>query len=186
LFGFKVFESTILDNYLQSKLVELCELPKDKKWELKYRGTRDGLKAADFHSRCDGFANTLTVVKATTGYIFGGFAEKAWHSKNEHIKDPKAFIFSLVNKEEDPFKANVSNEGKYAIYGSAKRGPVFGGDDKYILDLVIFDTKKTSVSDFGYSYQHERYPKDTVEAYSILAGSFRFKIQEIEVFVKKN
>jgi hypothetical protein len=183
---FKVFESTILDNYLHSKLVELCELPKDKKWELKYRGTRDGLKAADFHTRCDGIAKTLTVVKATSGNIFGGYTEQAWHSKNEWIKDPKAFIFSLVNKEEDPFKANVSNEGIHAIYGSSKYGPVFGKDEKYIRDLCIFNTEETSCSEFGYSYQHGRYPKDTVKANSILAGSTRFQVQEIEIFVKKN
>ena len=98
----------------------------------------------------------------------------------------KAFIYSSVNKEEDPFKANVSNEGKYAIYGYAQFGPVFGGDDKNVRDLFIFDIEETNFSQLGYSYQHERYPKITVEAYSILAGSYRFKIQEIEVFVKKN
>jgi hypothetical protein len=98
----------------------------------------------------------------------------------------KAFIYSSVNKEEDPFKANVSNEGKYAIYGYAQFGPVFGGDDKNVRDLCIFDIEETNFSQLGYSYQHERYPKKTVEAYSILAGPYRFKIQEIEVFVKKN
>jgi len=175
-----------MDNYLQSKLVDLCEFPKDQKWELKYKGTRDGLKAADFHSRCDGIAKTLTVVKATSGNIFGGYTEQAWHSKNEDIKDPQAFIFSLVNREEDPFKVNVSNEGKYAIYGSANRGPGFGGDDKYIRDLCIFSTEDRGFSAFGYSYQHERYPKDTVRGSTILAGSNRFQVQEIEVFVKKN
>jgi len=176
-----------MDNYLQSKLKELCEFPEDQKWELKYRGTRDGLKAADFHSRCDGIANTLTVVKATSGNIFGGFAEKEWHSKGKWIADPTAFIFSLINKKEDPFKVIVSNEGKYAIYGSANYGPVFGGDDKYVRDLGIFGlTDERNYSKFGYSYQHERYPKDTVKADSILAGSFNFQVQEIEVFVKKN
>ena len=179
---FKVFQSTIMDSYLQSTLVDLCEFTKDQKWELKYRGTRDGLKAADFHSRCDGIANTLTVVKATSGNIFGGFAEKAWHSKNRRIADPKAFIFSLVNKEEDPFKVIVSNEGTHAICGSAKFGPIFGGDDKHLSDLVFFG-KEDNYSDFGYSYQHERYPKDTVKANSILAGSYAFQVQEIEVFV---
>ncbi len=175
-----------MDSYLQGKLVYLCEFSKDQKWELKYRGTRDGLKAADFHSRCDGIANTLTVVKATSGNILGGYTEKAWHSKNRWIADPKAFIFSLVNKEEDPFKANVSNEGKYAIHGSATRGPLFGRDDKYIRDLVIFGKDEKNYSYFGYSYQHERYPKDTVKANSILAGSCAFQVQEIEVFVQKN
>jgi hypothetical protein len=176
-----------MESYLQRKLIELCEFPKDNKWELKYRGTRDGLNAADFHSRCDGIANTLTVVKATSGNIFGGFAGKAWHSKNQWNADPKAFIFSLVNKEEDPFKAVV--EGTYATAGLAKCGPIFGGEDKVCKDLIIFSNhffyEEKSYSYFGYSYQHERYPKDTNKANSILAGSHTFKIQEIEVFVKK-
>ena len=175
-----------MESYLQRKLIELCEFPKDNKWELKYRGTRDGLNAADFHSRCDGIANTLTVVKATSGNIFGGFAEKAWHSKNRWIADPKAFIFSLVNKEVDAFKAIVSNEGKHAIYGSAKNGPGFGGDDKYIRDLCIFGKDERNFSRFGHSYQHDRYPKDTIKANTILVGSINFQVQEIEVFVKKN
>jgi len=175
-----------MDSYLQSTLVDLCEFPKDQKWELKYRGTRDGLKAGDFHSRCDGFVKTLTIVKATSGNIFGGYTEQAWDSINESIADPKAFLFSLINKEEDPFKAIVSNEGKYAISGISTRGPAFGGDDKYIRDLVIFNTEETSFSQFGYSYQHERYPKDTIKANTILAGSINFQVQEIEVFVKKN
>jgi len=134
----------------------------------------------------DIFASSLTVVKATSGNIFGIYAGQAWHSTGYYIKDPKAFIFSLVNKEEDPFKAIVSNEGKNAIAGSAKYGPVFGGDDKYLKDLCIFGTEETSYSKFGYTYQHERYPKDTVKANSILAGSNRFQVKEIEVFVKKN
>ena len=88
-------------------------------------------------------------------------------------------------RSSDPFKANVSNEGEYAIGGSAKYGPIFGADDKYTRDLCIFGTDEINSSQFGYSYQHERYPKDTVKANSILAGSLNFQVQEIEVFAKK-
>jgi len=35
-------------------LVELCEFPQDQKWDLKYRTPRDGFKASDFHTKCDG------------------------------------------------------------------------------------------------------------------------------------
>jgi hypothetical protein len=34
---------------------------------------------SDFHSTCDGIANTLTIIKAKSGNIFGGFTEKVWH-----------------------------------------------------------------------------------------------------------
>jgi hypothetical protein len=44
-----------------------------KKWTLMYRGSRDGFMAANFHGRCDGRPNTLTIIETTKGYIFGGY-----------------------------------------------------------------------------------------------------------------
>jgi hypothetical protein len=90
---------------LQKQLVNLCEFAVSQKWELKYRASKDGFKASDFHSNCDGIANSLTIIKAESGTIFDGFAEKEWHSSCGFVTDPNAFIFSLVNKEETPFKA---------------------------------------------------------------------------------
>ena len=79
---------------LQSQLYKLCEFPQDQKWELKYRATRDGFKASDFHSHCDGISNTMTIIKAKSGNIFGGYTEQEWHSDDDFVADPKAFIFS--------------------------------------------------------------------------------------------
>ena len=45
---------------------------------LLWRGTRDGFGANIFHSGCDNKTNTLTVIEATTGEIFGGFLGAAW------------------------------------------------------------------------------------------------------------
>ncbi len=89
---------------LQNKLVELCGFPKDQSWQLKYKASIDGFKASDFHTKCDGIANTLTVIKSENGNVFGGYTEKEWHSKGEYVTDPSALIFSLVNKDEKPFK----------------------------------------------------------------------------------
>ena len=85
-------------------MLKLCEFPQDQKLELKCRASRDEFKASDFHSHCDRIANTLTVIKAKSGNIFGGFTEQEWNSRGEFVADPKAFIFSLVYKEEKPFK----------------------------------------------------------------------------------
>jgi hypothetical protein len=164
-------------------LIELCGFPKDLKWDLKYRGTRDGFKASDFHAKCDGIANTLTVIKSKNGNIFGGFTEKEWHSRGENVTDPSAFIFSLVNKDENPFKVVCSNSGQYAIYCSANKGPVFGVD---IVILSASNTSQKSYSQIGYAYQHPDYQKETVKARSILAGSHTFHIEEIEIYAKTN
>jgi len=168
--------------------LKLCEFPQDQKLELKYRASRDGFKASDFHSHCDGIPNTITVIKASSCNIFGGFTEQAWHSRGEDVTDPKAFLFSLVNKEEKPFKVMCSNEGKNAICCDSYYGPCFGGDDDYIRDICIRtdSNNKECYSHFGYSYQHPDYLKDTYEAQNILAGSFHFKTLEIEVYAKSN
>ena len=138
---------------LQNQLAKLSKLPVDQKLELKYRASRDGFSSSDFHSHCDGIANTLTVIKAKSGNVFGGFTEQEWHSRGGFITDPNAFIFSLVNKEEKPFMVLCSNEGKQAIGCDSKFGPCFGGDGKYIRDICMrtYSNNKESCRNFGYS-----------------------------------
>ena len=146
---------------------------------LIYRATRDGFSASSFHSRCDGQANTLTVVKSEHGNIFGGFTTKAWTSKNVWISDPEAFIFSFINKEDKPFKVLVSNGGQYAIAGDSKYGPRFGGDIEIKSNS---NTDRESFSYFSYHYKHSDYSSGTGRAAKILAGSVIYKTLEIEVF----
>jgi len=134
-------------------------------------------------------ANTLTVIKAKSGNVFGGFTEQEWHSRGDYVTDPKAFLFSLINKEVKPFKVMCSNEGENAIYCWSDYGPCFGGDDDKITDISIHtdsNINKKSYCGFGYSYQHPDYLKDTDEAENILAGSFEFETVEIEVYAQSN
>jgi hypothetical protein len=56
------FKSQILFGNQPSDLIKLCEFSPKHKWTLLYRGTRDGFGAGDFHSRCDGHSNTLTII----------------------------------------------------------------------------------------------------------------------------
>lgn len=137
--------------------------------------------AADFHSRCDGVANTLTVIKAAnTGHIFGGFTQQPWSSEDKYFTDPKAYIFSLVNRHERPFKVMCSKDGEFAIYGGVEYGPSFGRGDISIVSDSNCDVN--SQSDFGYTYEHLEYTWETVKARTILAGSEYFQAEEIEVY----
>jgi hypothetical protein len=52
-----------VDSLIISDLPPLFDEFRLKKWELLWRGSRDGFGAGDFDSRCDGHANTLTLVK---------------------------------------------------------------------------------------------------------------------------
>ena len=152
-----------------------------KKWQLKYRATRDGFGADSFHRKCDGIPNTLTVIKSEHGNIFGGFVEKAWSSSDKSVVDPKAFIFSLVNKDKKQFKTMCSYSGKAAMNCLSFYGPTFGGGS----DIQIAsnsNVNRKSYSNFGYSYKHVNYQRGKAEALTVLAGSHKFKTVEIEVF----
>jgi TLD len=65
---------------------------------LKYKASRDGFKAEDFHRMCDGLENTLSVIESSHGTIFGGFASIPWTKTSYWVRDPKTWIFSLTHK----------------------------------------------------------------------------------------
>lgn len=121
----------------------------------------------------------------TNGNIFGGFAEKPWSSVGTHVIDPRAYIFSLVNREDNPFKVLCSDNGKCAIYCESEYGPTFGGGiDFYIASDSRSNT--TSCSTLGFTYKHPDYQLNKDKARNILAGSCKFQTLEIEVFAEAN
>ena len=74
-----------------------------------YRATRDGFGAVDFHRQCDFKMKTLTIIKSKNGSIFGGYLDKAWDSIDAWRCDCNAFLYSLINKNNKPFKAMISS-----------------------------------------------------------------------------
>jgi hypothetical protein len=158
---------------------------------LKYRASRDGFSSQNCLTKCDGVSNTLTVIKTKNGNIFGVFVEKAWTSGTP-VMDPKAFIISLINKENKPFKALISSthtKGGYnysALSCNSSYGPSFGYDRGYV-DICIgpnSNAYQSSSSDFGCSFKHQDYPAASAKAKAILAGSRTFQTIDIEVFTK--
>ena len=149
-----------------------------------YRGTRDGFEPHDFHSKCDGHSNTLTILKANgSEFVFGGFTSVSLDSAIIWKSDPNAFLFSLTNKDNKPLKMKIDpNRHKYAIYCYSVCGPTFGDD------IVIENNANTTMDSFsnlGRSYKHLQYAFGTNEAQSFLAGSFWFQLDEIEVFQRE-
>jgi 2'-5' RNA ligase len=180
-------KSQILNGEQQlSELIKLCEFSPNDKWSLLYRATRDGFGSSDFHSRCNGRANTLTIFKAKgSGFIFGGFSSVEWepYARGGYKSDPNAFIFSLTNGENKPVKIKIDpNRHEYAIRCDSEWGPTFG------RDIRIFNNANTTMdshSDLGSSYIHPQYEFGTNEACTFLAGSHKFKLNEIEVYVRE-
>ena len=95
-----LFKSIILNGEQQcSELLKLCEFSPNDKFTLLYRGTRDDFGSNDFHSKCDGHSNTLTILKANgSGFIFGGFTTVAWGDITGRVVIflPISFILSFI------------------------------------------------------------------------------------------
>ena len=98
--------------------------------ELLYRGSRDGWKASDFHAKCDNKGATITVIRSTGGFIFGGFADKSWTSSYGWCESDKAFLFSLKSPSSEFGTTKIcinQNMCSFAIYHKYFCGPTFGG-----------------------------------------------------------
>lgn len=164
------------------------EFTLNENWRLIYRGSRDGFGAKKFHEKCDGNSvdehPTLTLFKAKeSGFIFGGFTNESWFSSEmRHKEDPKAFIFSLTNRDNRPCKMKTSNPAE-SICCLPKNGPIFGSG-LGPGDIIIADNANVerSFSYLGRIYKHSNYILGSIEANDFLAGSCEFKLEEIEVF----
>jgi hypothetical protein len=151
-----------------------------KRFTLLWRGSRDGFLAKDFHSRCDGHANTLTFIEDTEGNIFGGFTPVEWESRCGYKADPSlnSFLFSLRNPHnfsprKFALKAERTDE---AVWCYSSFGPVFGND------LAVSESCNTRADSnsclFGLSYANDT----GLESKTVFTGSGKFTVKEIEVF----
>jgi hypothetical protein len=181
------FKGQILtDDQEYFDLINLCEFSPNDKWSLLYRGTRDGFGSSDFHSKCDGHSNTLTIVKAIeSSFIFGGFTTVAWESsaKGKWKSDSSAFLFSLTNKDNQALKMKVDqNRHQYAIFCNSSNGPRFGDD------IILTNNANITMeceSNLSFAYKHPQYEDGTNAAQTFLAGSYVSQLDEIEVYEKE-
>jgi hypothetical protein len=167
------WDSAIIPDF--SKLFEDF---KEKRFTLLWRGSRDGFGWREFHDRCDGHPNTLTVILDTDGNIFGGFTPVEWESREWteigscDKGDPslKSFLFTLKNPHNFParrfrLKPEKKNE---AIYCCSGRG---------------LDFTNVLLSDNSYTFLGSHYTNDTgLDGKTFFTGSKKFQVKEIEVF----
>ena len=144
------------------------------KFELLYRGSRDGFTNEAFHSRCDNKGPTLFVVKLENNRRIGGFASQSWHNKGgESIVDNNSFLFSLDNKIKYGLK--VKNEG--SLYGQDSSSVLFGPNGLKIGDDFLIYGQNVVCRTEGIKYTFIQ---------SDLCGAHVVKDIEYEVYAVKN
>ncbi|CAF0803031.1 unnamed protein product, partial [Didymodactylos carnosus] len=163
----------------QRKLNVFYDKP-NQKWELIYKGTRDGFSAENFHRFCDDKGPTMTVLQAKIGdYLFGGFTSRSWSIESGYKNDTKAFLFTLTNpddKEPTKFSPKKDQTG-YAVYHSSSYGPLFG----YGYDIGIYSMANKTDSG-SYTSFPSTYEDTTGIGKLLFTGSSNLQLKDIEVY----
>ncbi len=156
ILGKKAFNSDILTSWYHDSCITkwLKEANAGSQPKLLFRASINGWSVNDFHSHCDRKGPTLTIIKTSEGYIFGGYNDQSWYdpfysryqssNKNDaslfsiesfnkkSSNKNDAFLFSIesFNKmlpQKMELKAGYSNK---AAYNSYQNGPSFGQNDQ--------------------------------------------------------
>ena len=168
--------STILNCSEINQLKELCKL--NSNWKLLYRTKDNGFITRDFYEQCKGHSPTLTIIKTTKNYVFGGYTKANWTCNNDLISDESAFIFSLINKWNKPQFMEIKDYSSYAIQCAIDYRLSFGND------FIISDSNTQSnygLSSLGYNYKYNHDVDAKYDPKEFLAGSRRFQVKQMEM-----
>jgi hypothetical protein len=168
-----------IDSKIISVVPRIFSPFRGKTLRLLYRGSRDGFQASAFHSRCNGHANTVSLISSTNGCIFGGYSPLPWSSEKTSVSDPnlKSFIFTIKNPHDLPAQIFEQVQEMHAIRNGASYGPTFGGaPDLYVCDQSR--TSTSSASKIGTTYANNT----GIAGNQVLTGAQNFTVEEIEVF----
>ena len=166
-------EVELISNKLKNKIIPK---PKNVKYNLLYRASRDGDRPIDYHKKCDGRANTLCAIKTKKGCKFGGYTETEINKSFKEYLDPNSFIFSLnkmkiyENKKKDD----------YVVCHSGTWGPIFRGGFS-IADKNFFSYKEDK-KDKIKSNNDSPFFELSDEEFEINNGEEYFTIDDLEIF----
>jgi hypothetical protein len=176
-----------LESLIVREYPPLFEEFRAKRFNLLWRGSRDGFSAAKFQRRRDDCANTLTLIRDIDGNVFGGFTPVEWENNCWWKGDDSllSFLFTLRNpRSVPPGKFALRAEKKQdAIYCNSGRGPAFDDSGRY-CDIRISDQcNATNYSDIrlGTRWSDRTYANDTAAA-DFFTDAENFTVKEIEVF----
>ena len=181
LFPVPPMDSNFLSSEQRTKITEwiqentTCTLPPAA---LLYRGSRDGWSSANFHSHCDNKGPTVTVIRSTGGYIFGGYTDQPWASNGDWVTSSKAFLFVLhCHSGLDPTKMPLKgSSNQHAHYNCSSYGPTFGAGHDLMLGNNA-NSGNNSAFSIGNTYQCPA----GQDSSTFLTGGGYFQVDEMEV-----
>ena len=135
------------------------------KLSLIFRGSRDGFTAAAFHDKCDGVADTITIIQDTSGNVFGCENGFQWNTSPCYTNN--CSLFSLKDRCASNFR-DFNSPDNYNM-------PVGGFMVAFGSGLVISECcNENSLSLAAFD--------DESNKQFLPAGRNFFKVAEIEVW----
>ena len=146
---------------------------------LLFRGSRDGWKPFNFHSKCDNQGPTITYIKTSLGQLCGGFTPLPWDSDGGWKNDPskKSFLFSLDSQTVYP----LTNPA-LTIYCDSICGAVFGDKNLAVGYCCDLNTPNNSKCLIGNNYS---IPDDGYGSSVLTGEKLNFTCADIEVYAVK-
>jgi len=142
------------------------------RFQLLYKGTKDGDSREAFHKKCDNQGPNISIIESTDGQIFGGYTSKSWIMNNNNFTpDPESFLFNINNKRKYPVS---NNRGLFKDIGNICD---FGGDSS--ADFHELWIKNNYFSNGGKVDNGKGY---NFTNYELSGGKNSFKIKELEVY----
>jgi hypothetical protein len=130
---------------------------------------------------CDRKGETVTIIKSSNGYIFGGYSTAPWDvdRHGRYTNAPNSFIFTLSNPNAIPPTQFLLKDPANAVYHYHSYGPSFGsGADIRICDLS--NSHSNNYTCFPGAYA------DTVgKGDATFTGAKYFTVGDIEVFYQE-
>ena len=169
----KIIEKKEELDFITNRLKQIDKFQnKDISYNLIYRGTRDGHLPKDFHQKCDGKSNTITLIKTIKGMKFGGYITNPWDNHSGWISnDEKCFIFQLNFMK---IYTPKIYKNKYQFANNC--GPNFS---EFGLSQNLFEYSSLNIQTKNTA---NLYFNEFTRDYEINGGEQGFKAEEIEVF----
>ena len=141
-----------------------------------YRASLNGFSATNFHNKVAGYYKTLTIIKTTTGYVFGYYTNAMHSNIDGFASDSGAFMFSYINSQ--GVKLPIIKPEMALYNNNRKYGPYFGNDTICPSD---FDVNPCSLEFNAYTAPNGLPAGSAGSTY--LINSTTFYPAEVEVFM---
>jgi hypothetical protein len=168
----------------------------DKRFELLYRGSRDGMTPAVFHDKCDGKGPTLVLVAGQSAgkpvCVFGGYAGKSWERGPESgavkvIDARDSFLFTVLNPFGDGTAKMAVNERSWYAGLAMRCHPVCGPwfNCGFVVKCSKSSVSPTAVFDersYCELFSGGAFGDPLGRAYQTFTGAYDFMPLEVEVW----